>query len=117
MFERLPVVVAHRTLRRLWAQVQKHALGGPAASLADHPGLSAEQKALRRKTHETIDKVGGDYGKRHSFNTAIAAVMELMNAVAKYDDAGEQGREVLEHGSQYNTPHAGPRKLRPSGHA
>jgi leucyl-tRNA synthetase len=83
-----------RFLRRLWAQVQKHASGGPAASLADHPGLSPEQKALRRKTHETIDKVGGDYGKRHSFNTAIAAVMELSNALNRFDDAGDAGRAV-----------------------
>ena len=47
--------------------------------LADRFGqiaaLNAEQKALRRKTHETIGKVGDDYGRRHSFNTAIAAVM------------------------------------------
>lgn len=87
-----------RFMRRLWVQVQKHvgegiddeltkivALGGP---------LSAEQKAIRRKTHETIGKVDDDYGRRHSFNTAIAAVMELSNALAKFDDASAQGRAV-----------------------
>jgi leucyl-tRNA synthetase len=82
-----------RFLRRLWTQVQKHADAGPAPAL-DVAALSAEQKALRRKTHETIAKVGDDYGKRHGFNTAIAAVMELSNALGKFDDASEQGRAV-----------------------
>ncbi|NEL42872.1 MAG: class I tRNA ligase family protein, partial [Xanthomonas perforans] len=50
--------------------------------------------AIRRKIHETIGKVSDDYGRRHSFNTAIAAVMELSNALAKFDDASDQGRAV-----------------------
>ncbi|WP_028917833.1 leucine--tRNA ligase [Pseudoxanthomonas sp. J35] len=82
-----------RFLRRLWSQVQKHAAEGAAPAL-DVAALDAAQKALRRKTHETIEKVSNDYGKRHSFNTAIAAVMELMNTVAKFDDASAQGRAV-----------------------
>ena len=43
-------------------------------------------KALRRQTHQTLAKVSDDIGRRHTFNTAIAAVMELMNAIAKLDD-------------------------------
>ena len=82
-----------RFLRRLWSQAHRHAADGPAPAL-DVVALDAAQKALRRKTHETIDKVGNDYGRRHSFNTAIAAVMELMNAVGKFDDASAQGRAV-----------------------
>ncbi|WP_374321707.1 leucine--tRNA ligase, partial [Pseudoxanthomonas kaohsiungensis] len=82
-----------RFLRRLWTQVQKHVADGAAPAL-DAAALDGAQKALRRKTHETIDKVGHDYGRRHSFNTAIAAVMELMNAVAKFDDASPAGRAV-----------------------
>jgi leucyl-tRNA synthetase len=58
--------------------------------------LSAEQKAVRRKLHETIEKVGDDIGRRHAFNTAIAAVMELLNTLTKFDDASEQGRAVLQ---------------------
>ncbi|KAG1265637.1 hypothetical protein G6F66_014135 [Rhizopus arrhizus] len=58
----------------------------------DAAALDASQKALRRKTHETIGKVGDDYGRRHSFNTAIAAVMELMNALAKFEDGSGQGQ-------------------------
>src|SRR5690606_3647760 len=74
-------------------QVQKHAADGPAPAL-DVSALDAGQKALRRKTHETIEKVGHDYEVRHAFNTAIAAVMELLNAVSKFDDASPQGRAV-----------------------
>lgn len=83
-----------RFLRRLWNQVHKHVAGGPVAEL-DVQALSAEQKALRRKLHETIDKVGDDYARRYTFNTAIAAVMELVNALVKAgDDDSEQGRAV-----------------------
>ncbi|KRG86008.1 leucine--tRNA ligase [Stenotrophomonas daejeonensis] len=101
-----------RFLRRLWAMVQKHAAEGSAPVL-DVAALSAEQKAIRRKTHETIGKVGDDYGRRHAFNTAIAAVMELLNVLAKFDDAGAQGRAVRQEALQAAvlllnpiTPHA-----------
>ena len=82
-----------RFLRRLWTQVQKHAAEGVAPAL-DAAALDAGQKALRRKTHETIDKVGNDYERRHAFNTAIASVMELLNAVGRFTDASPQGRAV-----------------------
>ena len=82
-----------RFLRRLWAGVQAHVAAGPAPTL-DASALSADQKALRRKLHETIAKVGDDLGRRHTFNTAIAAIMELMNAIAKFDDASDAARGV-----------------------
>ena len=47
--------------------------------------LTAELKTLRLQLHQTIEKVGDDYGRRHSFNTAISSVMELMNALAKIE--------------------------------
>ena len=46
--------------------------------------LSAEQKKLRLKSHQTLAKVTDDYQRRHTFNTAIAATMELLNAVSKF---------------------------------
>jgi leucyl-tRNA synthetase len=49
---------------------------------------------MRRHVHETIQKVGDDLARRHTFNTAIAAVMELMNALARFDDSSAQGRAV-----------------------
>ena len=75
-----------RFLRRLWAQANKHvALGRPPA--LDVSALSPAARSLRRQLHETIQKVGDDYGRRYTFNTAIAAVMELLNALARYDEA------------------------------
>jgi leucyl-tRNA synthetase len=49
---------------------------------------------LRRQLHETIQKVGDDYGRRHSFNTAIAALMELLNHVSRFGDMSDPGRAV-----------------------
>jgi leucyl-tRNA synthetase len=50
---------------------------------------------MRRKLHETIAKVSDDIGRRHTFNTAIAAVMELINQLTKFDDDSEQGHAVM----------------------
>lgn len=82
-----------RFLRRLWTMVHKHAADGAAPAL-DIASLDAAQKTLRRQLHECIQKVGDDYGRRHSFNTAIAAVMELLNHLGKFDDASANGRAL-----------------------
>jgi leucyl-tRNA synthetase len=79
------------------AQRQEGALRadeGRAAGAIDPAMLTAAQKTLRRQLHETIQKVGDDYGRRHSFNTAIAALMELLNHVSKFVDMSDQGRAV-----------------------
>jgi leucyl-tRNA synthetase len=67
---------------------------GGAEGVVDLAMLNAAQKTLRRQIHETIAKVTDDFGRRQSFNTAIAALMELLNAVAKFDDVSDQGRAV-----------------------
>jgi leucyl-tRNA synthetase len=85
---------ASRFLKRLWKLVTADAAGGPAPVL-DPAALDAGQRELRCKTHETIAKVSDDIGRRYTFNTAIAAVMELMNVVAKFEDRSPQGRAVL----------------------
>ncbi len=79
---------AHRFLRRLWKMVYEHVQGGTVAAFSGDE-LSDAAKALRRQLHQTIQKVGDDIERRKQFNTAIAAVMELMNALAKLegDDA------------------------------
>ncbi len=76
---------ANRFLRRLWKAVEGHINAGTAGKLvvADLPQA---QKDLRRKTHETIQKVSDDYGRRQTFNTAIAATMELLNETSKLAD-------------------------------
>ncbi|MEP6938824.1 MAG: leucine--tRNA ligase [Rudaea sp.] len=82
-----------RFLRRLWRDLHAH-VAQPDHPMVDPAKLDAPQKTLRRMVHETIAKVGDDYGRRLSFNTAIAALMELLNAVGKFGDASEQGRAV-----------------------
>lgn len=76
---------ASRFLRRLWKTVYSHIQAGTPAPLTTD-GLAQQQQDLRRKTHETIAKVSDDYGVRQQFNTAIAAVMELMNEVNRCAD-------------------------------
>ncbi|MGM0476373.1 MAG: leucine--tRNA ligase [Pseudomonadota bacterium] len=84
---------ANRFLRRVWRRVTEFAADGlPTAAIPAEPGDAARD--LRRKTHETIAKVDEDMGRRHTFNTAVAAVMELMNAVYKFDPADEGERAV-----------------------
>jgi leucyl-tRNA synthetase len=82
-----------RFLRRFWREVLSH-VAQPDHPQVDAAALDAGQKALRRQLHATIQKVDDDYGRRHSFNTAIAAVMELLNHVSKFDDMSDQGRAV-----------------------
>ena len=82
-----------RFLRRFWREVLSH-VAQPDHPAVDASQLNASQKTLRRQLHETIQKVGDDYGRRHSFNTAIAALMELLNHVSKFDDMSDQGRAV-----------------------
>ena len=84
---------SYRFLKRFWHAVVDHAAGGPVAAL-DPKALNDDQKALRRKTHQTIAKIGDDIGRRSSFNTAVAAAMELLNAVNRFDDDAEAGRAV-----------------------
>ncbi|HEY7639214.1 MAG TPA: leucine--tRNA ligase [Steroidobacteraceae bacterium] len=85
-----------RFVRRLWRMVWEHVdrdgkTGVPRQELV---ALSPAQREMRRMAHATLVKVTDDYGRRRVFNTAIAAVMELMNALQKFDDASEQGRAV-----------------------
>jgi leucyl-tRNA synthetase len=85
-----------RFVRRLWRMVWEHVDKGPVASAPRQElvSLSPAQREMRRLAHATLAKVTDDYGRRRVFNTAIAAIMELMNALQKFDDASEQGRAV-----------------------
>ena len=85
---------AFRFLKRFWAAVQDFSTNGPADAL-DRSVLDEEQKALRRKTHQTIRKISDDIGRRYTFNTAIASSMELLNAINRFDDPSAQGRAVV----------------------
>ncbi|MDX1736250.1 MAG: class I tRNA ligase family protein, partial [Halioglobus sp.] len=85
---------ANRFLKRLWKMAAAHIAAGEVGAL-DTGALDEQQKAARRKTHETIAKVSDDYGRRQTFNTAIAAIMELCNELGKLDDS-DQSRAVLD---------------------
>jgi len=76
---------AHRFLRKLWKLVHGHLQAGTPTEL-DTDSLDQAQRDLRRKTHETIAKVSDDFGRRQTFNTAIAAVMELLNELGRSAD-------------------------------
>lgn len=85
---------ANRFLKRLWKLASKHAASEPAPAL-DVAALNEQQKNIRRKLHETIAKVSDDFGRRQTFNTAIAAIMELCNELGKLDNAAPQSRALL----------------------
>ncbi|HCA26699.1 MAG TPA: leucine--tRNA ligase, partial [Betaproteobacteria bacterium] len=86
---------ASRFLKRLWKTVFDHVAQGVVS--ADPEGaLTAEQKMLRFQLHHTLHKISDDYGRRQTFNTAIAAIMELMNHLAKFRDGGPAGRSVTQ---------------------
>jgi len=86
---------ANRFLRRLWKQVYDHVEQG-AVSLDKEltAELNDEQKALRRKLHQVIQKVTDDMQRRFTFNTAIAANMELLNEIQRFEDDAAAGRRV-----------------------
>ncbi len=84
---------AQRFLRRLWKQVFDHLALGATVALNVN-SLDDAQQALRRKVHQTVQKVTDDMARRHTFNTAIAANMELSNDIARFTDESEQGRAV-----------------------
>ena len=85
---------AKRFLGRVWNLVYEYSQN-PAKTTLDVTALSADQKALRRDVHKTIAKVSDDIGRRQTFNTAIAAVMELMNKLTRAPLESEQDRAVM----------------------
>ncbi len=86
---------AQRFLKRLWKLVHQHLSRGPAPEL-DVNALNAGQRHLRGQLHQTIAKVSDDVGRRTTFNTAIAANMELINALYKFDDDSPPGRALMQ---------------------
>ncbi|WP_118813205.1 leucine--tRNA ligase [Haemophilus haemolyticus] len=85
---------AKRFLGRVWNLIYQYQQN-PAKTSLDITALSATQKALRREVHKTIAKVSDDIGRRQTFNTAIAAVMELMNKLTKASLESDQDRAVM----------------------
>ena len=91
---------ASRFLKRLWKQAYLHIASGVTQHPVDKSELTTEQQAVRRQLHQTIQKVSHDMGVRTIFNTAIAANMELLNTLSRFEDESDNGKairqEVLE---------------------
>ncbi|MEI7144890.1 leucine--tRNA ligase [Pectobacterium brasiliense] len=86
---------ANRFLKRVWRQAFEHTEKGAVTAL-DIATLTEDQKSLRRDLHKTIAKVTDDIGRRQTFNTAIAAIMELMNKLAKAPQDSDQDRALTQ---------------------
>lgn len=90
---------AYRFLRRLWRLVVSRAEQGNSRPVQPDT-LSESQRSLRRQIHETIAKVSDDIGRRYTFNTAIAAVMELVNHLSRWNDDTPQGQAIAREGAE-----------------
>jgi leucyl-tRNA synthetase len=88
---------AWRFLKRLWQQVHDHLEGGEVGEL-DPSSLSDEALEVRRRVHETIAKTSDDYGRRYTFNTAIAAIMECSNHLSRFEPGDPVERAVAREG-------------------
>ncbi len=86
---------AFRFLKRLWRQVYRHIHQAYQEGMRTEE-LNEGQKDMRRKLHETIAKVGDDMVRRHTFNTAIAANMELLNELGRFNDVSAPGRKIVQ---------------------
>ncbi|MCF6250530.1 MAG: leucine--tRNA ligase [Methylococcaceae bacterium] len=91
---------AYRFMKRLWRQVYLHVDNAQAVPVLDKDSLTDGQKSIRRQLHLALKKATDDYGRRYTFNTVIAANMELVNTLSKFSDESENGivirQEVLE---------------------
>jgi leucyl-tRNA synthetase len=85
---------ASRFLKRLWKQVYLHISAGGSKQAIDKASLTPDQQTVRRHTHQTIQKVSHDMGVRTIFNTAIAANMELLNTLSKFEDDSNNGKAI-----------------------
>ena len=90
---------AYRFLSRLWRFVyQQRAIWSSIANNGASGELTAELRELRRMIHRTIKKVTDDIDGRFHFNTAIAAIMELFNALSAVASGSESAKTVVKEG-------------------
>lgn len=88
---------AFKFLKRLW-KFADEVIAQDTVEDIDYSNLNSDQKNARRKIHETIEKVNDDIGRRYTFNTAIAAVMEMINVLMKLDETDQTNRAILQEG-------------------
>ncbi|MCS5707878.1 leucine--tRNA ligase [Candidatus Berkiella cookevillensis] len=96
---------ASRFLKKLWRVVADHVQNGHLQNIAQvdfsSMTLNPQQKALRRKVHETQKKITDDYERRFAFNTAIAAVMELINEITKFNVETTIDQQIYQESLEY----------------
>ncbi len=85
---------AFRFLKRFWKQAYLHYESGGTTKPLDKTALTEQQQAVRRQLHLTIQKATDDFGRRYTFNTVIAAAMELINTLSKFVDDTDNGKAV-----------------------
>ncbi|MGR9035086.1 MAG: leucine--tRNA ligase [Gammaproteobacteria bacterium] len=85
---------AFRFLKRLWKLAYQHVTDASLAPALDKGALTEEQRAVRRQLHQTIQKVSDDFGRRYTYNTAIAANMELVNTLLKFADDSDNAKSI-----------------------
>jgi leucyl-tRNA synthetase len=93
---------AYRFLKRLWKLASGHINEGRQTVL-DKATMTTAQKDVRRKIHLTIDKVNDDIGRRYTFNTAIAAVMEMLNALSRSELKDDNDHAIMREGIEMAT--------------
>ena len=87
---------SYRFLKKLWKLVKTHQNSiKDISDISSNEKFNEDQNKLRRKTHQTISKVTDDIGRRYTFNTAIAAVMELLNEVSAFNVNDELDRQAI----------------------
>ncbi|MAJ29866.1 MAG: leucine--tRNA ligase [Gammaproteobacteria bacterium] len=87
---------SYRFLKKLWKLIKTHQDSiKDVSEISTNDGFNENQNKLRRKTHQTISKVTDDIGRRYTFNTAIAAVMELVNEVSTFNVNDELDLQVI----------------------
>jgi leucyl-tRNA synthetase len=86
---------AYRFIKRLWKAVHDHVVHGVPPAL-DKAALNDAQRGIRRQAHQTLTKITDDIGRRRTFNTAIAAAMEMLNALAKFPQHSPLDRSVMQ---------------------
>ncbi len=83
-------------LRNIWNLTQSHIHSRTGKKIVQNTCLNNRQKQLKRKVHQTIKKVTDDYSRRYKFNTAIAAIMELYNLVARFRSSTDNDEFLLD---------------------
>ena len=85
---------AHRFINKIYRLVSNFIEDTKNHPIGKLDKLNKTQQEIRQKTHQTLAKITDDMARRHSFNTAIAALMELCNALAKFTESNASAMAI-----------------------